>query len=201
MSYVDNFLNFRCAGDIIGVIGPMKKYSKEISEMMGILKIIRPWILEKPMHYQVLDLCSGNALLPVTVAHLLPTINNIAMDKRKRTRDWHKVRKFTYCFVDINDILYKYMFQHPTILTAIHPCTELAEKVIKIYKETDVIRKLVLMPCCADKFELPFSENIEKKLGGDLLWAMHLNALANGRLIKDNKVLSPKNYIIIAEKD
>ena len=38
--YVDKFLNLKCAGDIIGIAGPIKKYEKEITKAMAIKEVV-----------------------------------------------------------------------------------------------------------------------------------------------------------------
>lgn len=61
-SYVSEFLSFKCAGDVLNIVNPVKRAEKEISESMAIINKLRPLVLADPMKYTLIDMCAGNAL-------------------------------------------------------------------------------------------------------------------------------------------
>src|SRR3972149_11311889 len=106
MDYLKEFLNLKCAGDVLNVVSPLgRKPAKEITETMAVITRIRATIFENPGLYSIYDLCAGNALTSVLSAHLLPLDAIVAVDKRTRNRNWHKAKKFKYIFDDIGNLL------------------------------------------------------------------------------------------------
>jgi hypothetical protein len=204
LRYVDQFLSFRCAGDVIGVVGPMKGFSKEISEAMAIVRRIKPIIIKESKQWTLLDLCSGNALVPVITAFTLPTVHNYAIDKRERSgRRWAQIRNFTYLNNDIysQDVVNVIRsIPGPIILTSVHPCKGLAERVVDIYNNCDNIEKLFLMPCCVGKVPMNIADKVQSQMNRDNLWGLYLALKADGRLTQDNHIISPKNRLVIADK-
>ena len=200
--YLSRFLALKCAPDILATVGNLgNKPEKEISEAFAIIRRIRKIVFKQPNHYQIVDLCSGNALVPVTAIHLLPITYAYAVDKLPRDRRWELTNNFEYLQKDIYKIDYT-MFTKPTILTAVHSCSNLAEQTIKIYERYHQIRHLILMPCCYGKLNNPILKFIKKEATGDLAWVLKLALQCgeNVRITKDDHVLSPKNYIIVASK-
>jgi hypothetical protein len=200
--YIEQFLSMRCAADIIGVAHPVKKFAKEISEAMAIIRRIKATLLKDPMSYNVVDLCSGNALVPLISAFSLPSKWNWAVDIAPRKRQWEKVKRFSYINTNIHEKFIKEYINNldgPVILTASHACKNLAIQTTELYNNTKA-EMLVLMPCCIGKITQRISNKMESRIGRDNLWALHLSNLVNGRLIQDDDVISPKNRIIIANK-
>lgn len=201
--YADKFLSFRCAPDVLGVVGTMKNTIKEITEMMGIHRYIKHWACKRPTQYTLIDLCSGNALVPIATVFSLPVKEAIAIDKQPRDRNWDKAKRFTYKNINIFDkLIHKEIenIQGPIILTSAHPCKELARQVVDIYNTHENIEHMALMPCCIGKPPYKISSSLEHKMGLYNLWSLHLAEMSRGRLIEDQNVLSPKNHIIIADK-
>jgi len=200
--YITEFLSLKCTPDILATVGHLgNKPEKEISEAWAIIRKLRKIVLRHPDKFQIVDLCSGNALVPVTAVHLLPIVKAYAIDKLPRDRNWHLARNFIYIKEDIYNIKTS-LFNKPTILTAVHSCRNLAEQTIKIYNENDQIKHLILMPCCQGKLDNPILRFIKNEMNTDVAWALKL-ALQCGegvRITKDKFVLSPKNYIISASK-
>jgi hypothetical protein len=204
--YVSEFLSLQSAPDILGTVGYLgNKPEKEITEAMAIIHKLRPIVLNAHGEFELVDLCSGNALVPVIAAHLLPVNCAVAVDKLPRDRNWDRAEKFTYIQQDIYGIP-DFWFRNPTILTAVHCCRDLAEQVVKIYQTHDNIKYLILMPCCIGDLNSSILRFIKEEANGDLAWvtklAMTLTLLGNNKVSvhKDNFVLSPKRYIIKAEK-
>ena len=201
--YISRFLSLKCAPDVLATVGNLgNKVEKEISEAFAIVRRIRKIILKHPNQFQVVDLCSGNALVPVTAIHLLPVTYAYAVDKAPRDRRWELANNFRYIQEDIYNMDYT-LFTKPTILTAVHSCGTLAEQIIKIYERYYQIRHLILMPCCYGKLDSSLLKFIKKEASGDLAWVtkLALQCGENVRVTKDNHILSPKNYIIIASKN
>ena len=201
--YLNRFLALRCAPDILATVGHLgNKPEKEISEAFAVVREIRKITLKTQDHFQVVDLCSGNALVPVTAIHLLPITYAYAVDKLPRERRWDLANNFKYIQKDIYEVDHT-MFTKPTILTAVHSCRDLAEQTIQIYKKYHQIKHLILMPCCHGKLDNSILNFIKKEATGDLAWVVKLALQCgeNVRVTKDNHILSPKNYIIIVGKN
>lgn len=202
--YMNEFLSLRSAPDILGTVGNLgNKPEKEISEAWAVIKKLRKIVLKEPDTYQLIDLCSGNALVPVIAAHLLPITNSIAVDKLPRKRNWSNARNFEYLEMDIKNIPYSTFTGKPTIITAVHCCRDKAETVINMFNEITWIKHMILMPCCIGSLNSPILRFIKDQANSDLAWVTKLAMMCKGKLniSKDNHCLSPKNYIIIAKKE
>ncbi len=200
-TYLDQFLSLKCAGDVLNVVAPIQRAQKEISESMAVVNRLRTIALKNPMKGVLVDLCAGNALTSVIAAHLLPFKKVIAIDIKKRKRNWDAVERFEYIQYDIKnpDMLYS---SQTSAVISIHPCGELAEIVIeywKCLKQSGQNASLFLMPCCKGQIkEQKIPSCFNKKLSKYDRWAWYLTELAGGKLSLDNKCLSPCNAIIEA---
>lgn len=198
--YLEEFLNYRCSGDILNVVNPLgHKASKEITEAVTMIKKLRLITLNYPMKYTVYDFCAGNALSSILSVHLLPVKNAIAVDKTLRDRKYFKVKRFEYLEQDI------YQFDESTIpedsiVTAIHSCGDLAKRICDIYLNSKA-KYLILIPCCNGTFDIHrYPPIVREKIGKYMLWSTELMHKVNGRISIDNYCLSPKNCIITAKK-
>lgn len=203
--YIRYFLDLKCAGDILNACYPINEAEKEITEAMAMIQRIKPIVLEKKMHYILLDLCAGNALTSIIAVHLLPIWSAVAVDKKPPIRNGHQnVKRFQYYDWDIfGKSLYEWvqMTPFPMILTATHPCANLASRIIHLYCNLDQVKHLILMPCCVGKDMWSYPEVIRNKLGPYWTWSMDLALRVNGKLVEDKNVLSPCNAIIVASKE
>lgn len=158
--YVDEFFKLRCAPDVLAATRKITNGSKEITEAMSIIHAIRPVVLTDKMNYALVDLCSGNSLVPILGAHILPLKHCISVDKRVPKTSWSRVKRFTALgrtdimkpetmSVDINRIL----GGERAILTSVHPCGTLAEQVVNIFLNYAEYRHLYIMPCCSGKID------------------------------------------------
>src|SRR3990167_7276029 len=103
--YLEEFLSLNCAGDVLNVVSPVTRFEKEITEAMAIVKQVKKIVFaDRSKDYIVVYLCAGNALASVIIAHLLPVLKVIAIDKKARQRNWSSVRKFAYINGDIFNI-------------------------------------------------------------------------------------------------
>jgi len=206
MSYVDQLLMLKCAGDVLNAVCPLRNGAKEISEAMAIVRRLRPIVLKEPNKYGLVDLCAGNALASVIAVHLLPIKWAIAFDKRLREgRHYELVKRFKYRKADIFqpvDTWLRRLPRDPFIVIAIHPCKHLAERCIYIYNETKAAKALFLMPCCSAELTAEYPQLFIDSCDPYLLWAYDLTTWTDGRisLIRDKNVMSPKNIIITAVK-
>ena len=199
-TYPDQFLSLKCSGDVLNVVAPIQRAQKEISESMAIINRLRSIALKNPMKGILIDLCAGNALTSVIAAHLLPFKKVIALDIKKRKRDWGKIDRFEYVQYDIKDANLPFDLEEENVkaVISVHPCGDLAEHVIfhwKAFKDA----KLILMPCCKGQIKgqlIPGCFN--KKLTKYDRWSWYLANVAEGKLSFDNKCLSPCNAIIEA---
>lgn len=206
--YLEQFLSLNCCGDVLNACLPINNPSKEITEAMAMIKQIKPIALANKMQYAVLDLCAGNALTAIIAVHLLPIKFALALDKKPIQRPHHRdVKRFwyreydLYASMSIEAIeLWAYEREMDLIITAVHPCGNLAHRVIEIYEQVGAAKHLILMPCCLGKYEGKYPEVMQEKLGKYLLWSWDLARQAKGTMVVDKHVLSPCNAIITASK-
>ena len=202
--YVNEFLSLKCGPlvlESVGILG--HKPDKEISEAMGVIRKLREIVLHQPDKYQLVDLCSGNALVPVIAAHLLPITKSYAIDKLIRKRQWNMTRNFEYHNINIFDDSMHKFFKKPTILTAIHSCRQAAEKTIDLFNNNPNIEHLILIPCCEGNINDPISQFIKHESYAGLAWTVKLAMKCHGetQISKDNFIMSPKNHIIVSRKE
>ncbi len=149
MKYVDQFLKWNCFPDIADAIHNFgSSPAKEITEAMAIRNRIVDIALKDKMKYYVLDLCAGTGLVGVFSIFTLPIKGAISIDKFKRkNNDYSKIKRYIF---DENNIYKNFKFGKcdKIILTSVHPCKNLAKRVIEIYNTYDQIKHLILMPCC-----------------------------------------------------
>jgi len=198
--HLQEFLNLRCAGDVLNVVNPIgNKANKEITESIAVMRQVRKIALAKPNFYSLYDFCAGNALTSVLSLFVLPIRFSMAIDIKKRERHWDLARNFIYNNQDIFNFDPKTV-ESNSIIIAVHACGKLANRVIEIYKESNASH-LILMPCCTGEYNYgKYPAIIKTRLGSYLLWCLSLSESVNGKLIVDNHCLSPKNAIIVAEK-
>lgn len=203
-TYLDQFLSLKCAGDVLNVVAPIQRAVKEISESMAIINHLRSVAIKNPMEGILIDLCAGNALTSVIAAYLLPFKKIIAVDIKKRKRNWELVKRLESIQYDIKnpdtpDILYS---DNISAVISVHPCSELAELVIeywKCLKRSGQNVSLFIMPCCKGQIkEQKIPSCFNKKLTKYDRWAWYLSERAGGKLTFDDKCLSPCNAIIEA---
>jgi len=205
--YIDEFFKLGCYPEIQDAIMPIQNFGKEVTESMAIIKQLRKLTLKKKQYnYLIYDFCAGNALTSVIASFLFKNVSCYAIDKRPRDRKWHQVRNFNYVQSDIkkDNWIYKinefkkYYPLTKTIIISVHPCRDLAERVISIHNRSEN-DYLILMPCCHGKtpgYSLP--EVVVDKIGKYLMWSLYLQNKINGpsRLYIDKHCMSPKNCII-----
>jgi hypothetical protein len=173
------------------------KAMKEVTESMAVIKRLKKYVLPEPGKYRLYDLCAGNALTGVIAAHLLPFAETIAIDYRKRERDWGRVRRFSYRNEDILEMDPDSIPEN-SILIGVHPCGELSSKIIDLYQESKADH-LVIMPCCNGEID-KLNRFLVEQMGPYLAWSYQLAQHAQGQIEIDESVLSPKNAIITASK-
>ena len=224
--YLNWFFGLRCAGDVLNAVSPIgKQPAKEITEAVAVVRAVRRLLLagagqgagtkaafEGMRGWELIDLCSGNALVPVLAAHLFPLKWSWATDKRARKRPWQGVKRFTYhtAALDVSRYDFTLSGAMPTygerfVVTAVHPCGQLAYHVVRHFLADALCRHLVLMPCCADGEHHSYGF-LDAKLDGYDRWCLALcDMLADGgcvnvRAERDAHVLSPLNVVITASK-
>lgn len=207
--YLDEFMSFLCCGDVLHIAKMKKNISKEITEAMGIYKLLKSLLIGKPDEYVVIDLCSGNALVPLISAFMGKSHYNYAVDKKKRQREWGKVKKFSYIENDIccdeffewfcNLVNFWKNKNKKVIVTAVHPCGNLSKRVVELYN-CSLAEYLFLMPCCIGNIDNGFNVADTINISKDLLWSICLASKCKGDITKDNNIISPKNYIISTKR-
>lgn len=197
MRYIKEFLQLKCCSDVLGVCNPLGNNAlKEITESMGVIKKIKGLFIPKPMQYNLIDLCAGNALTSVLAVHLLPVKKATAIDRRLRDRRWSNAQRFEYINGDIFDPLIEDCIDENSIIISVHACSNLAPRIVELYKKSKA-KALFLMPCCLGKLKHKYPLIIEEKLGSYFLWAFDLaRDLENCSLVEDKNIMSPKNIII-----
>jgi len=188
--YLSQFLQFKCAGDVINTTAPVQKMGKEITEAMAIRKQLRKIVLPEPMKYTVLDLCAGNGLAGILSVFTLPVKHCISFDKARRERPGFKTVKLG--------------IYPDSIIVSSHPCGELAKKIIGIYNRDKGVKALILIPCCLSPskgFSLPHL--VTDRFSPYDQWSMYLYQKCQGKkqCVKDTHILSPANNVIYAVKE
>jgi len=207
MRYLDYFLSLRCSGDVLSVCSPINNTAKEITEAITVTRKIRTLTLPYPMQYNVLDLCAGNALIPVISVMYLPVKFAVAVDIKKHYRQWERVKRFEYKEYDIYDNSINSMIDSNTIITSSHPCGNLACRIVDLFLSSTA-KALFLLPCCAnnEEYRNHYSGNhiIQKNLSKYEQWCccIYDKLLANKEIKTNIKhypdCLSPKNILISA---
>jgi len=206
MRYIEKFLELKCTPDILGVSYPLNNPTKEVTESMAIVQELRKVFLkDKERKVVVFDLCAGNALTSVILAHLFPNVTCYALDKAPRDRQWENVKNFEYKTMDIHeketidyiDIVSK--SADYSIIISVHPCKNLANRIVDIYKLSSV-NHIALMPCCKGKIDTDFPQVIKEKVSNYMLWCWDLSRSANAKLRMDKYIKSPCNGIISGSK-
>lgn len=163
---------------------------------MAIIERLRDDCLNNPMKYNIVDLCAGNALTSLIAVHLLPVESATAIDRMERK---YLARRFKYIGSDIfQESIYQYINEN-TIIISVHPCRNLAQRVVEIYNNSKA-RKLLLMPCCIGKYKLPAHNFLMDKLGAYHAWCYYLAEKCGGNITIDENCISPRNAIITARK-
>jgi hypothetical protein len=202
-TYAGEFLRLRCAGDVLNAACLKKNVEKEISESMAAWKRLRGIALGKPMKYNLVDLCAGNALTSILAAHTLPFRQSFAFDVKKRSGHYEQVDRFRYIEDDIYGGGTEQHIGVDTVICAVHACGRLAEQVIKLYNE-NAAPALVLMPCCHAPYQAPNKEFLVNAMGPKAAWAYHLAGLIEDsrvHITQDKRCLSPCNYVIEAVRE
>jgi len=200
-TYLDEFLSMKCCGDILNVLNPIQGLKKEISESMAVIKRLRKALIKNPDKYILYDLCAGNALTSVIATHLFQTKHTYAIDVLTRERRWDKIRGFTYINDNIHNDTMCDRIENNSIIIAVHPCDNLATRVVDIYNQSKA-EMLLIMPCCNGPMNINLPPVIKEKIGSYIAWSWSLASRCRGRvnMIIDDKCLSPKNCLIIAKK-
>ena len=207
-NYLKRFVDLKCAGDVLNAAAPINSAAKEITEAMGAVVRLRPFFLEPQykMQADLVDCCAGNALGSILAVHLLPIRNAYAIDTNPRTREGHKsVKRWSYWQKDISDLgMYK-VITVPFAVLAIHPCGDLAWKVVEIYRTIENAKALVLIPCCNPRKDAKYlfisHPALKRKLSTYEQFALDLATRAKGRLHRDRQIESEKNLVIVARKE
>jgi hypothetical protein len=199
--YLEEFFSLKCAGDVINAVTPLTRATKEITEAMGVVRHLKSFFLQHPMERKLVDLAAGNALTAIIAAHLLPVKQSVAVDKNPRLRaGYAKVDRFMYENMDIADLVGA-EWTSDIVFSSVHPCSDLATRIVDLYLATPCAVGLVLMPCCNGhqndkKIPTAFRQRISKYEA----WAWWLAERAKGDLFVDRNVLSPCNAIVVAKK-
>lgn len=204
--YLSQFFNLKCAGDILNISNPIgNSPEKEISEGMSIRNILKPFSLDNPHKYSIIEFCAGNALPSLLAVFTLPIRHAIAIDKKERNRRWDLVRNFQYKVENIENFSIDKVSKDDIII-GMHPCGGLAKKIIEVWNNSPS-PILILCPCCTGqlgKEETIFPNWIKNKykISKYDLWTLNLGKLIKGevKFTVDGHLLSPRNNIIIGEK-
>jgi len=205
MRYLNEFFSLRCSGDVLNACAPFHNGAKEVAEAMAMRKLLKGLLLDRPMELAVVDLCSGNALLPLLSVFTLPAREAIAVDRRPRNRDWHEAKRFRYLNLDIysDEVVALVKEAAPAVVTSIHPCSTLAERVISVYQEADA-EALLLMPCCVGPASHRWVDALPSFIPISKYdrWVAYLAGLAgdHSSVKRDDHIPSPANCIISARR-
>lgn len=206
--YVREFLELKCAGDVLNSVYPFLNPEKEITESMTIAKKIKKILITNPNKYSLFDLCAGNCLTSSLLAHLYKLNNVVAIDKKDRKeenlRNFAKIKNFNFLTMDIinnkPEILKLIKTFSPSIIVSVHPCSELAIKVIEIYKESES-DYLIMIPCCDGKLSKKYPSLLYEKLSKYEIWCLDLVNLCNGNATSVFDCKSEKNIVVFSKRE
>lgn len=195
-SYIDQFLNLRCAADVLEAVHPLLRAEKEISESMALISAIRGRCLSEPGKWTIVDACAGNALTGILAAHLLPVAKVIAIDKRQRIREgFGRVRNFDYRVQDINDDVFWSTLPSYSMIVASHPCRDLAIRLVGVVRVYSY--PIAMLPCCVSRRDMPnWAKSVAREKGAYFAWLTYLACEVNGKLRYDKKCISPCNGLV-----
>ena len=201
MKYLDEFLKLRCAPDVLSAVGKINKPAKEITEAMGILYAIRSQVLKREPHTTIVfDLCAGNCLTGLLIAHVLP-VEVVAVDKRvsggrgKRSERWKHVQ--SDIFGNTMDVWHEAHKDNEKakIIVASHPCGKLSERCGELASMADFG---AIIPCCIGKMNsnptLPVFAS--HKLTKYERWCFQICENHNMAGKRDNHIFSPCNIVL-----
>jgi len=197
--YVDLFHSLRCSQEVLRAVEPLNQSSKEISEAMALIRAIKPCVMEHRGRVTLLDLCAGNALTAILAAHLLPIKEAIAVDRQPVFREAHAgVRGFSYRKADIAEPEFldaiRGRISGPVIVTAVHPCADLASLSIDIGRRLNAVY-VAVMPCCNGTMP-PVPSFIADRCSAYQSFCAYLSFRFGLRGRDDTDVLSPKNVVL-----
>jgi len=194
MSYVNEFLTYRCAGDVLNSVAPLNNAAKEISESMALLKSVKGLALRHPRMLRLWDLCAGNALTSILAVHYLPFAYAIAVDRKLHKRPGYaRVQRWEYRQGEIDSLHGQISVND--VLVASHPC-QAAEDICRLFNDSPA-RAMFILPCCQGKISSKFTQLTRGKMSRYELWCLHLARLVDGECSKrDTQVLSPMNIIV-----
>uniref|UniRef100_A0A6M3JAP8 Putative methyltransferase n=2 Tax=viral metagenome TaxID=1070528 RepID=A0A6M3JAP8_9ZZZZ len=202
--YISRFLKLRSAGNILNTVVPVNGLSKEITESVAIWIEIKKIALHHKEDKRILyELCAGNALTSILSLHTLPISEAIAIDKRERKRNWHLTERFSYLNTDITKLSPDY-FAPGSIIIGVHACKDLSSTIIDLYNRSQA-QYLIIMPCCVGSLKITYTlpKYLSDIVGRYDLWAIELanSCIGKTKIKRDLKILSPKNYVIVAKKE
>lgn len=202
MSYLSQFLSLKSASDILAASGPINNPIKEISESMAVIRPLRKFffrlntdILE---NYTVIDLCAGNCLTGLIIAHLFKC-NTISVDKKRPQKLNEKnVQRYKFIEEDLKKFFSSLDYTKSLIFISSHPC-QLAFDIIKQAITCGV--KFSILPCCLGKGsefnDLPSLPLLcEQKMSKYEQWCLKLALYGRANVYKDLNCLSSKNCVV-----
>lgn len=203
--YVQQFFDLRCAPDILKIVGSIKNMEKEITESFGIISQVRNLLINNPMEYTVIDLCAGNALTSVLIAHMFKckAVYSVDIKLRKNNQIYNsEISRYQYFQADIyhHDFMdWMLNITGDVLIISSHPC-ERAIRVVEIYKELNndgYNTHICMIPCCIGTHPVKVPSLVQSKLGKYLGWCYSLSMYGNGLNMKvDNHIISPCNCIV-----
>lgn len=197
--YISKFIKLDCASDVLGITSlKNKNVAKEITESMAVIKRLKKITLKEPGKYTLYDLCAGNALTSLISVYSLPIKEAIAIDNACRDGNWARAKNFSYQQHDIHDLQPNF-FKNDSILISVHPCKSLTTRVVELYNESSQASNLILIPCCDGTITPEYGFSI-KLFGSYYAWSFQHAIMAKGIMTIDEKILSPRNAVIRAEK-
>ena len=207
--YVDSFLKLNCASDILSVVSPIHNVAKEITEVYTVFRALRKLIPPSESdQYNLWDLCAGNGLLGVTLAHVFNFNRVGSIDIKVPNRRFSNVRNYQYIKEDIKCFVGK-SFRDSDVIVASHPCKN-AKVIADLFCRSEA-KALVLLPCCIGKLENTPQYLIDR-LGKSDAWCYDLYRMIDMyslvnienievKIYRDDNCISPRNIVITAIRE
>jgi hypothetical protein len=190
----------------------MKSFSKEVTESMACMHVVRKTVQELGSSFHVVDLCCGKSLnTALCVLEFQKSVVVTAVDRLdpKLLPHYEKYPNVHYMRADILDKdFFSRLRGHinrinlPTIILGVHLCGRLSVTAIRLAHVSPLVRNIMIVPCCLPKRR--YAHDFPPGLVGSgqfQVWVAHLememaeHGTHIGTICNPN-IRSPKNTML-----
>ncbi len=209
--YVRAFFRLRALRDILSLYRhPPKNFYKEVTEAMATHNLLKRKVkFSQWKDPAVVEFAAGNCLFSLLNAFILRPITVYALDRNPCPIEASRVNRFEYHQTNIfspetRSFLSKIRKRHDLlVLVGIHACKEASRQIVRFYELFGDY--IILMPCCVGNRRLSMPLLFQQTFSEHDLWAIELwlevkAASKQSNILRDEKVLSPRNILVWGTK-